>query len=188
MATEKETLLRRLAFACMLPILFANVPQALAAQLDANEPEDFFEMSIEKLLDIEVTVASKKSEPTVETPGVVVVVPRNEIELYGDRNLHQLLQRQPSVYTRGSYLYPHNLASFRGNMATHLDLHTLLLINGRPIRDSSFGGVNFPANLTTVDIGWCVKQGSGRALRTSTQGKVWLNAPVIWAITLGTDE
>ena len=112
------------------------------------EPIDYFNMDIEQLLNVEVSVASKKDEPQYEAPGVVVVVPRNEIEIYGDRNLHQLLQRQPSIYTRGSYMYPNNLASFRGDMPTHLDLHNLILLNGRPIRESSWGGTNFPVYMT----------------------------------------
>jgi len=129
-------------------ISFGPNSSSFAQQPDVNEPEDLFDMSIEELLKVEVSVASKKPEPPIDAPGVVVVVPQNEIDLYGDRNLHQLLQRQPSIYTRGSYLYPHNLTSCRGDMPTHLDLHTLLLINGRPIRDSSHGGINFPVYMT----------------------------------------
>jgi outer membrane receptor protein involved in Fe transport len=106
------------------------------------------DMDLEELLDVEISVASKKLESLTEAPGVVSVVSREELVTYGDRTLHQLLQRQPSVYTRGSYLYPHNLASFRGDMATQLDLHTLVLFNGRPLRGSSFGGINFPNYLT----------------------------------------
>lgn len=132
-------------FLCVLIclVVLSTGPDICAQQQDMNEPKDLFDMSIEELLEIEVSVASKKPESTVEAPGIVVVVPKDEIELYGDRNLHQLLQRQPGVYTRGSYLYPHNMASFRGDMPTHLDLHTLLLINGRPIRNSSYGGKIF---------------------------------------------
>jgi outer membrane receptor protein involved in Fe transport len=129
-------------------IAFGPCSYSFAQQPDANEPEDLFDMSIEELLEIKVSVASKKPESTSEAPGVVVVVPRDEIDLYGDRNLHQLLQRQPSVYTRGSYMYPNNIASFRGDMPTHLDLHNLILFNGRPIRESGFGGVNFPVYMT----------------------------------------
>lgn len=128
----------------MLWGLTLTLPSADAAPGSA----DFAEMDLEELLDVEISVASKKSESQVEAPGVVAVVPQDEITTYGDRTLHQLLQRQASIYTRGSYLYPHNLASFRGDMPTHLDLHTLLLINGRPIRTSSFGGENFPMYLT----------------------------------------
>jgi outer membrane receptor for ferrienterochelin and colicins len=114
--------------------------------LAATDPEDFMDMDLEELMN--VTVASKKSEPLVEAPSVVTVVPREEFEVYGDRNLLQLLQRQPSVYTRGSYMYPNNVVSFRGDMPTHLDLHNLILFNGRPIRESGFGGIDFPVYMT----------------------------------------
>ena len=131
----------------VLLIFILSIQIPVAAQ-ETIPSEDFFEMDIEELLEMDVSVASKKTEPLHEAPGVVTAVHKDEIEVFGDRNLHQLLQRQPSIYTRGSYLYPHNLASFRGDMPTHLDLHTLLLINGRPIRNSSFGGENFPMYLT----------------------------------------
>lgn len=120
----------------------------LSATKEAATEKDFTDMNLEELLDVEVSVASKKPESLTEAPGIVSVVPQEEIVTYGDRTLHQLLQRQPSIYTRGSYLYPHNLASFRGDMATQLDLHTLVLFNGRPIRGSSYGGISFPTYLT----------------------------------------
>ncbi len=129
--------------------LIVAIQSPLLAQ-KTDPAEDLFEMDIEDLLflDIEVSVASKKAESLIEAPGVVVVVPREESEVYGDRNLHQLLQRQPSLYTRGSYPYLHNLTSFRGDMPTHVDLHTLVLLNGRPIRESGFGGLDFPVYMT----------------------------------------
>ncbi len=132
----------RIPFRILILILLIQIP--VPAQ-DPVSDEDLFEMDIEDLLEVDISVASKKSEPIQEAPGVVTVINKDEIEIFGDRNLHQLLQRQPSVYTRGSYMYPYNIASFRGNMATHLDLHTLILFNGRPIRESAFGGINFPA-------------------------------------------
>jgi len=116
----------------------------LAETKETLQVDELFEMNLEDLMNVDISVASKKAEPQYEAPGVVVVVPKEEIEIYGDRNLHQLLQRQPSIYTRGSYMYPNNLASFRGDMPTHLDLHNLILFNGRPIRESGFGGLNFP--------------------------------------------
>lgn len=128
-------------FLCVLmcPVVLGANADIYAQQEDMNELEDYFDMSIEELLEVEVTVASKKSESTVEAPGIVVVVPKNEIELYGDRNLHQLMQRQPSVYTRRSFVYADNLAAFRGDMSTHAEMHTLILFNGRPIRESAQG-------------------------------------------------
>jgi outer membrane receptor protein involved in Fe transport len=138
-AMAKSFQIITLTFVLMCPVVLCSGPVLLAGQQDANEPEDLFDMSIEELLNIEVSVASKKPEPTTEAPGVVVVVTRNEIELYGDRNLHQLMQRQPSVYTRSSFVYSDNLAAFRGDMSTHAEMHTLILLNGRPIRESAQG-------------------------------------------------
>lgn len=113
---------------------------AVAAEADSSS--DLYAMDLEELM--KITIASKKPEPLAEAPSVVTLVPRDEFETYGDRNLLELLQRQPSIYTRGSYLYPNNLASFRGDMPTHLEVHDLILFNGRPIRESGFGGVDFP--------------------------------------------
>lgn len=126
-------------------VLFGRLT-AVSIPVNALE-SDLMDMSLEQLMDVQVSVASKKNESIYEAPGIVSTVSAEEISQFGDRNLHQLLQRQPSVYTRGSYMYPHNLASFRGDMPTHLDLHTLVLLNGRPIRESGFGGTNFPVYL-----------------------------------------
>jgi outer membrane receptor for ferrienterochelin and colicins len=140
--------------------LILAIQSSLLAQDTVPTEEDLFEMDIEELLflDIEVSVASKKAESLIEAPGVVVVVPREESEVYGDRNLHQLMQRQPSVYTRNSFVYYENIAAFRGNMSTHAEMHTLILFNGRPIRESAQGhNVNmymtFPlAHLESVEL------------------------------------
>ncbi len=112
---------------------------SVLAQGNDVTAEDLLEMDIEDLLNVEVTVASKKSEAMIDAPGIVVAVPREEIEMYGDRNLFQLMERQPSVYTRSSFAYSDNQAAFRGNMSAHSDVHTLLLLNGRPIRESAQG-------------------------------------------------
>ncbi len=120
------------------------IQQTVHAQAPATV-DKLMDMDLKDLLNLEVSVVSKKQEPTMEAPSIVATVPREEIEIYGDRTLFQLLERQPSVYTRTSYMYPNNIASVRADMPTHLDLHNLLLFNGRPIRESGFGGINFPA-------------------------------------------
>jgi len=124
---------------CSLLCLLAFTTQPLAAQQEPNDQTDLFEMSLEELMEIEVTSASKKAESIYEAPGIMVVVPREEFEVYGDRDLHQLLQRQPSIYTRDVYPYTDNVAGFRGDMAMVTDSHTLILFNGRPIRESAQG-------------------------------------------------
>ncbi len=104
---------------------------------------DLFNLSLEQLLNIDISVVSKKEETLFEAPGIASVVKRDEWTLFGDRSLFSLMQRQPSVYTRNSFVFSDNLAGFRGNMSTHAEMHTLILINNRPVRESALG-YNFP--------------------------------------------
>jgi outer membrane receptor for ferrienterochelin and colicins len=111
----------------------------LAADNKRTAEPELFELSVEELMNVEVTSASKKAEPLFEAPGVMTVVSKEEFETYGDRDLHQLLQRQPGIYTRDVFPYTDNVAGFRGDMAMVTDSHTLILFNGRPIRESAQG-------------------------------------------------
>ncbi len=119
---------------CMVFILQSPVPAD-----DTVPADDLFEMELEELLEVDVSVASKKTELISEAPGIVVVVPRNEFEIYGDRDLHQMMQRQPSIYIRDVFPYTYNVIGFRGDMSMVTDSHTLVLFNGRPIRESAQG-------------------------------------------------
>ncbi len=146
MFTQKNPLTRSSVFASMLLLmftfnvrLFASADESNNPQAKSDEEKKLLEMSLEELLNIEISVASKIPETQFEAPGIVVVVPRQEFELYGDRDLHQLLQRQPSVYTRDVFPYTDNVAGFRGDMLTVAETHTLILFNGRPIRESAQG-------------------------------------------------
>jgi len=152
MFIEKYPLKRAFLIVMLLNLL--SIPQNVSVgQQELDEQADLFEMSIEELMDVEITVASKIPESTLEAPGVVVVVPRNEFEIYGDRNLHQLMQRQPSVYTRDAFPYSDNLAAFRGDMSTVAEMHTLILFNGRPIRESAQGhNVNMYTTLPLTSL------------------------------------
>jgi outer membrane receptor for ferrienterochelin and colicins len=129
----------------ILAMLGITLPALAAQQQEPNETENLFELPLETLMNVEVTSASKKAESLYDAPAVMSVVPREEIDAYGDRNLLQLLQRQPSIYIGGhsSFAYPDNHASFRGDLLAHSETHTLVLINGRPIRESGQGH-NFP--------------------------------------------
>ena len=150
--------LRPLFFSTLLILILLNISGKVIAQETTEEEMDIFDMSLEELLNVDISAASKKSESQLEAPGIVSVVPKDEFIIYGDRNLHQLMQRQPSVYTRHSFVYSDNMAAFRGDMSTHAEMHTLILFNGRPIRESAQGhNVNmyttFPlATLESVEL------------------------------------
>ena len=94
------------------------------------------------LTDPLVEGVSKTVEKSSEAPGVVDVITAKDIEEFGAKNLYEALQWATSVYMTGSFLWRQNIASIRGGLLKHEDNQVLVLINGRPYRDTTGGGVN----------------------------------------------
>lgn len=109
-----------------------------------GQDDDLLKMSLQELLslDIEVEVASKNAEKVWDAPGVVSVLNANEIKQFGAKNLVDLLNRLTSVYMLNSYYAPNNFASFRGDSQSNYDNHVLILLNGRPLRESQTSSFN----------------------------------------------
>jgi outer membrane receptor protein involved in Fe transport len=144
MLKKNSHLLKESALALMVLVTSGAAPCSLAQQQDPNQPKDLFNMSLEELMEIKVTAVSKRAESVFGTPGIVTVITKDEIRRFGAKNLLDVLDRLPSVYTTGSYMFGQNIASVRGDLATHHNNHTLVLINGRPVRESIQGGLNYP--------------------------------------------
>jgi len=132
-----------------LALLFIGLlfTQNLYAQEDSL---DIFDLSLEQLMELKVTrvtTASKNSESIYEAPGVLSVITQQEIEDYGANSLREVLERVTGLYMGGSYLYPQNFTAMRGDMLTHMDNHVLLMLDGRPMREGLYGGLNAPIYL-----------------------------------------
>jgi len=69
------------------------------------------------------------------------VITSEEIRQFGARNLRDVIDRAPSVYTLNGTLHPDNVVSMRGDSQSQLDTHVLWLLDGRPVRDVVFGGL-----------------------------------------------
>lgn len=109
--------------------------------------DDLDKTSYEDLINSKVVVASKSAENINDAPGVISVVTAREIEQFGGNNLIEVLERVTSVYSIGSSFAPNNIISIRGDLATPYNNHTLILINGRPTRETLFGGIDYPVLL-----------------------------------------
>lgn len=133
-----------------IPLILAAATLLLAG---SSAAQDFSEMSLEELLNVKVVTASKSLERMRDAPGVVTVVTAKEIEELGAVNLVDVLNRLPSVQVLSSHLWVQAKPVIRGNLITHADHHTLILINGRPFRDALESNSNlalyqaFPINL-----------------------------------------
>lgn len=138
--------LREQGFLCFCLLLFLSGIHALA-QGGGAQVQDLARLSLEELLQVPVLSPGKRPLLLDEAPAVVTLISREEIEAAGPLNLFDLLQRASSVLMLGSHFYPRNLLSMRGDLRTHANNHTLVLIDGRPLREGVTGGQDFPVFL-----------------------------------------
>ena len=117
--------------------LATNMAQA------AEEFDEFFEMELSELLQVTVTAPGKIAQTQTQSPSVVEIITREDIQAFGANSLLEVLDRATSINMLGSFFYPQNLAVIRGVQLTHSNNDVLILINGRPLRDSFTGGQNF---------------------------------------------
>ncbi len=117
-----------------------------------------YTQEIETLMDLnantptEVTTASKSAEKLSDAPGIVSVITKEEITAFGAVTLTDILNRATSVYMIQGGTYPSNISSIRGQFTSVFNNHTLLLIDGRPLKDGIIGVDNiffasFPIDL-----------------------------------------
>src|SRR6187402_166587 len=71
------------------------------SQAPASEVQDsisFFNLSIEELLNVEISVAAKKLLTLRESPGIVTLITEDEIRNSGAHDLMELLRTVPGFY------------------------------------------------------------------------------------------
>ncbi len=119
----------------------------------SSEIKDLEELSLEELLNVEITVASKSKERLMDAPGIVSVISRDELKRFGGTTLSDILERVPGLATSTSYFSDRSIISARGDQIKVTGSHILFLIDGRPIREILEGGISsdlletFPVNI-----------------------------------------
>lgn len=103
---------------------------------------------IDELLDLPLEelfyVASKSYESFEDAPGVVSIVKRSQIERFGAKNLADVLNYATGFNVSSKLFFRNSTSSVRSVNRRMLDGHTLILVNGRPMRDSIAGSINSP--------------------------------------------
>ncbi len=125
-----------LRICCLHAFLISII--TLAPKIHANEELGYlFNLTLQELLDLRVTIATGTQQNTLQAPSVITVITQDDIKLTGASNLTQVLQAVPGVYIRHNYFGFRPLIHMRG---TH-GRQTLLMVNGISMRDlvSSFG-------------------------------------------------
>lgn len=111
------------------------------------------DLSLEDLVFVKVTVASKSEESVADASGVVSVITQDQLKRFGGTTLGDVLKRVPSLLGTTVYMTDRSVISARGDQIMPSSSHILLLINGRPIREVLEGGIKsevyetFPVNV-----------------------------------------
>lgn len=109
----------------------------------ANEDTDIYSLSLQELLNISVSIASRNATPLSQTPSSVSLFTREDIERLGLRTLGDLLTKVPGFYSM--------MDSVEGNLS-HLIMRghaqnyantLLILLNGQRMNDDYTGGLNY---------------------------------------------
>ena len=133
-------------------ILFVVVPTAAWSQ---TSPRELAKLSIEQLLEVELTsTASKFEQEVTRAPASVSVITADEIRLRGYRSFAEILGSVRGIYT--SYDRNYSYVGVRG-FARPGDYNTrvLLLVDGHrlnePIYDMAPVGMDFPIHISWIE-------------------------------------
>jgi outer membrane receptor protein involved in Fe transport len=122
--------LRRSKLALLILLCFV-------AQHARAEQTDLTELSLEQLLTVEVSSASKYSQPTGDAPSAVQVINREDIRLHGWRTLSEALASLPGMYINSDRAY--DFLGARGfQIPGDYNTRFLLLIDGQRNNDNIY--------------------------------------------------
>ncbi len=126
----------------ILFVLFSTGTVVSAKQQDSNETKDFFEMSLEELMEVPVVIsASRRKQKITETSVPTTIITAEDIHYSGLTNIPEILQFAPGIdmvqADRNRYA-----VGIRGLHDFTSD-RTLVLINSRSVYSVTYGGAEW---------------------------------------------
>jgi outer membrane receptor protein involved in Fe transport len=118
-----------------LLVLLSSLAARTAAGDERDGAGDFEQLSLDALLNPTITTATKSARTLEQTPSIVSVFGRDDIERLGARQLIDLLRHVPGFYEVGAQL-ERNVA-IRGIHASS-PCHFVVLLDGLPLNDFLF--------------------------------------------------
>ncbi|HBF87966.1 MAG TPA: hypothetical protein DDX39_04915 [Bacteroidales bacterium] len=119
----------------MLSLVISNI----FAQTDSIKT-DIFDMSLEELMNIEITVASKKALTLRESPGIITIITEEEIQNSGARDLVDVLRLVPGIFFAMDVQGTVGIG-MRGSWGH--DGKILLLIDGQEMNEQAYSSQQF---------------------------------------------
>jgi len=138
MSSRGDVLTGKFIFVLMLLVLFGSDARLLAEQQDANNKKDFFEMSIEELMEVPIVVSASRLPTRLQyLSAPVTVITAEDIHYSGLTTIPEILQFSPGVDVRRLDRQRY-IVGVRGLFGMYSD-RTLVLIDGRPATDPIHG-------------------------------------------------
>ncbi|MCG7954537.1 MAG: Plug domain-containing protein, partial [Candidatus Thiodiazotropha endolucinida] len=107
-----------------LSLLLLFGPQVHA--LHDEKLDHFLSLSLQELMDLEVTISTDTRQTVAKAPSAVTVITEEDIKATGATNLVDVLESVPGIHIRANQFGFRPLIQIRGATATQ----TLLMING----------------------------------------------------------
>ena len=105
------------------------------------QTEDFFDLSFEQLLDVQIESATKTLTDIADVPAPITSFSRAEISALGVRYLHELLEYVPGYQLSRYATYQQQYVAASRSLTDGASSKKLLfLLDGRPINDPRTGG------------------------------------------------
>lgn len=148
--------------------MFAGV---FTLECKAERLEELFGLSLEQLLNVKVSIASKTQLKTADTPATVSVFTHQQINRMGFKYLHQLINHIPGFQATRETLRGDGVIIAGRGLSTPQDSHLLLImINGQRLNDDLTGGAMATNHFITLENAERVEviRGPGSALYGSS--------------------
>jgi len=135
------------------------LPNFLMAQEDTTQVDDMLDMSLEDLMNIEVTIASKKAESIIEAPISTSAISAKEIENSGATSIPEVLRLLPGIIVREKTNGNYDV-HIRGNdnpmqaITTSVNSNTLVMVDNRVVYSYFQGGVfweTLPVGISDIE-------------------------------------
>ncbi|MEM9690600.1 MAG: Plug domain-containing protein, partial [Pseudomonadota bacterium] len=133
------------------PLAIAFTLRSLSATraVAAENSDDLFDLSIEELVNLEVTSVNRKAESLFDTSSAVHVITRDDIERHGIRSIPEALRLAPGVSSLQIDSNKWSIATrgFGGRFTNNL----LVMMDGRLLYTPSFSGVYWDIQHTLIE-------------------------------------
>jgi outer membrane receptor for ferrienterochelin and colicins len=115
----------------ILPALFIS---------NAATAQELWDLSLEELVNVKVVSATRKEAVALRLPFVVTILSGEELSRWGAENLADGLQTAAGLQVaKAPADFPQYSVTIRGNSADFLNIRTLFLVDGIPVRNPNAG-------------------------------------------------